>query len=72
MFFGTALSTCSKTRIKCKVYIFNVVIADVLVTGTTGAFILSGTVITSETVMYVDAALPKKGNIMQNLHFVML
>ena len=34
--------------------------------------ILSGTVITFETVMYVDTALPKKGNIMQNLHFVML
>ena len=37
-FFVTALSTCSKTRIRCKVYNFNVVIADVLVTGTTGAF----------------------------------
>ena len=36
--FGTALSTCSKTRIRCRVYNFNVVIADVLVTGTTGAF----------------------------------
>ena len=34
--------------------------------------VLSGTFITSETVMYVDTALLKKGNMMQNLHFVML
>ena len=64
MFVGIALSTCTKTRIRCRVYNFNIVIADFLVSGATGAFadiiILSGTVVPSEIVMFVDTALSKR------------
>ena len=75
MFSGTALSTCSKTRIRCKVYNFNVVFADVLVTGTTGAF--AGIIFYQDCYHFWNCNVrwhcsPKKGNIMQYLHFVML